>query len=78
MKEEVDTWLFEPEEGIIEDVERHTYDFFDWNTVAETFYDQQKYGRCPNITKLARRYLATPISSVYSERLFSELSLIHI
>ena len=77
MKEEVDAWLLEPEEGIIEDVERHTYGFFDWNTVAETFYDQQKYGRCPNITKLARRYLATPISSVYSERLFSEMGQVY-
>ena len=66
------TWLNQ-EEDIIE----HDYEFYNWQHVTNTFYQLQRFAQCPNITKLARRYLATPISSVYSERLFSEMGQVY-
>ena len=66
------TWLNQ-EEDIIE----HDYEFYNWQHVTNTFYQLQRFGQCPNIAKLARRYLATPISSVYSERLFSEMGQVY-
>ena len=66
------TWLNQ-EEDIIE----HDYEFYNWQHVTNTFYQLQRFAQCPNIAKLARRYLATPISSVYSERLFSEMGQVY-
>ena len=36
-----------------------------------------KQSEFPNLAKLARKFLATPPSSVYSERIFSELGNIY-
>ena len=66
------TWLNQ-DEAIIE----HHHEFYNWQYVANTFFELRRFSQCPNITKLARRYLATPISSVYSERLFSEMGQVY-
>ena len=48
-----------------------------WAPVAEFYLKQEREGRMPLICKLAQKYLAAPISSVYSERLFSEMGQIY-
>ena len=49
----------------------------EWQPLAMFWREQEKRDRFPTICKLARKLLATPASSVYSKRLFSEFGNVY-
>ena len=69
---QVDTYLNMPNVEI-----QHELQINAWAPVARFYADQEKTNRIPLICQLARQHLAAPISSVYSERLFSEMGQVY-
>ena len=59
------------------DIEIEEEDVNEWRPVAQFYVRQEKVGRIPLICQLAKKVLAAPCSSVYSERLLSELGIIY-
>ena len=53
------------------------YEINAWEPVAKFYAEQEKVGRIPLICQLARKALSAPVSSVYSERLFSEMGQVY-
>ena len=45
----------------------------EWQPVADFWKDQERLGRLPILCQLAKKVLGAPATSVYSERLFSEM-----
>ena len=50
---------------------------YDWDVIRDFYIEQERLGRIPLITALAQRLLSAPLSSVYSERIFSEMGQIY-
>ena len=48
-----------------------------WSPIAKFYSEQEKSNCIPLVCQLARQHLAAPISSVYSERLFSEMGQVY-
>jgi hypothetical protein len=49
----------------------------EWKPIEAWYLQQEQLQRLPLICKLSRRELATPASSVYSERVFSQMGIIY-
>jgi hypothetical protein len=71
IRHQIDTYLGLPAMELAEE------DVNEWKPVADFYLNEEKLGRTPLICQLARKLLAAPCSSVYSERLFSEMGLIY-
>ena len=69
---QVDIFLGLPKIELASDEEAN-----EWAPVAKFFTDAEKSGHIPLICKLAKKHLAAPPSSVYSERLFSEMGQVY-
>ena len=77
MEAEVKYWLDE-HKGPALDYFNRPYELYTWRVVADCYSLLESYNsRCQTLLKLAKKYLATPISSVYSERLFSEMGQVY-
>lgn len=77
MEAEVKYWL-EEHNGPKPDGINNEYELYTWRVVAKYYSVLESYNsRCQTLLKLAKKYLATPISSVYSERLFSEMGQVY-
>lgn len=77
MEAEVKYWL-EEHKGPALDYFNRPYELYTWRVVADCYSLLESYNsRCQTLLKLAKKYLATPISSVYSERLFSEMGQVY-
>ena len=48
-------------------------EYHEWEPIQKFWAEQESRDKLPLMCKLARKLLATPASSVYSERLFSEM-----
>ena len=51
------------------------YEINRWDIVAQFYREHER--KFPLVAELARRYLSAPVSSVYSERLFSEMGQVY-